>query len=215
MRSQVKRIGNFDAKQKLQKVAHLGSRFGLTYEMEGLLREVIEPDHSMNPWSEEVRSRNRMVVVMLLGLGLRGRELLSLRIEDLDFNQKNISIRRHSGHLSDPRFHEHIVQMSQRDLPMSDYLAVIIGDYIVGERRNLIGERKHSFLLSASKDGSPLSWAALNNIFVAVRLKIPGVPPNFGPFLCRITWKERFDDSCDELGLPRLYQTAKRASVGT
>lgn len=188
-------------------------RLGLTYEVEGLLREIIEPDHHMNPWSTGVQLRNNMVIEILLGLGIRGGELLNLPIEDIDLRQNKVKIRRLPDNPDDPRLYEPNVKTLPRELRMKDALAAVIQAYIVNDRRRLPGARKHDFLVVSSADGAPLSRTSFNSIFEAVRRKVPGIPSDFGAHLCRHTWNDRFSDFCDSKGIDEERERKIRCKI--
>jgi len=188
-------------------------RLGLTYEVEYLLREVIKTDHHMNPWSKNVGDRNSMIIRILLNLGIRGGELLNLRVEDIDLRQNKIFIRRLPDNPDDPRLYEPNVKTLPRNLRMKDSLAADIQAYIVSHRPKHRGARKHDFLVVSSDDGSPLSRTAFNYIFKAVRNKVPGIPIDFGGHLCRHTWNDRFSDYCDKMGVTEEKEQKIRCKI--
>lgn len=188
-------------------------RLGLSYEMEAVLREVIEPGHRLNPWSEGTQLRNSMIIKILLGIGIRRGELLNLRIDDIDFRTNKIFIRRLPDNREDPRLCEPNVKTLPRMLTITDSLADVIHDYIVNERRNYRYARKHDFLVVSTDDGSPLSLSGLNTVFAAVRANVPGIPLNFGPHICRHTWNDRYSDFCDEKKISEEKERKTRCKI--
>lgn len=172
-------------------------RLGLTYQVESLLREVIVPGHPANPWKKKTQLRNSMIVKVLLSLGIRRGELLNLRIDDFDFRENKVRIRRLPDNPDDPRLYEPNVKTLERVLRMKDDTADLIQDYIVTERRKFRGARKHDFLLVSSQDGAPLSLRSVNLVFTELRRKVPGIPVDFNCHICRFTWNDRFSDLCD------------------
>lgn len=188
-------------------------RLGLTYEVEGLLRGAIEPENGSSPWHKKVRYRNSMVIKLLLGLGIRGGELLNLSIDDIDFAQNKVHIRRLPDNPDDPRLYEPNVKTLARTLRMKDSLATAIQAYIIEERRKVTGARKHDFLVLSSVDGTPLSRTSFNNIFAAVRGKVPGIPIDFSAHLCRHTWNDRFSDFCDKKGVDEERERKIRCKI--
>lgn len=188
-------------------------RLGLTYEVEGVLREVIEVNHPLNPWASQVRRRNRMVIQILFGLGCRGGELLNLRIDDIDLRQNKIHIRRLPDNPDDPRLYEPNVKTLSRDLKMKDAVADAIEEYLVNDRRQLKGARRHDFLVVSNVDGAPLSRNAFNHIFLRLRQKIPGIPLDFGAHLCRHTWNDRYSDFCDKAGVDEEKERKTRSRI--
>jgi integrase len=177
-------------------------RLGLTYEVEVILRQVIEPGHPMNPWHKKLQRRNCMIIKIMLGLGLRRGELLNLRVDDIDFRTGEVFIRRLPDNPADPRLYEPNVKTRARQLRMKAPLLAAIREYVTNDRAELQRARgRHDFLVVSSVDGSPLSLSAFNDIFAAVRKKVPGMPQDFCPHLCRHTWNDRFSDYCDKMGI--------------
>lgn len=56
------------------------------------LFEVIQPGSELNPFSIDVQRRNRLMILLLFYLGIRGGELLNIRIQDIDFSTNRIRI---------------------------------------------------------------------------------------------------------------------------
>jgi len=154
-------------------IANSNFAWALTSNVLGVLTEVIKPDHLMNPWPEVVRFRNCMVIMILIGLGIRSRELLNLRIHDLDFKHRKAVIRCGNERLL--------------LLLMPEHLATIMREYIAIDRQKYPGSKEHDFLLVSSKDGYPLSPSAFKHIFTAVRRNVPGIPADFNARYCRHT----------------------------
>lgn len=174
--------GKFDTKCK---------RSGLTYQQENILYEAIQPGHPANPWGSKAQLRNCMIVNMLLATGMRRDELLSLRIPDIDFRQNVIAIR--------SLYRSNVTR--SRVLPINGYLAELVRDYILSDRGKLKDSGSHDYLAVSIIDGSALSGSAFNNIFTAVRDRVPGIPLNFSGNLCRHTWKDRICDYRDLNGI--------------
>lgn len=194
-------------------------RLGLTYQTEAILREAIEPGHKANPWSEKTQLRNSMTVKLLLGIGIRGGEFLNLRIPDIDLRQNVIYIRRLPDNPDDPRLHEPNVKTLPRRLRIKDPLAELIQQYIINDRRKYLRKYRcarkedHDFLAVSCDDGSPLSRTAYNNIFTAVRDRVPGIPIDFAGHICRITWNDRFTDYCDQRGIDEERERRIRCRI--
>lgn len=188
-------------------------RLGLTYEVEGLIHDSISLNSLNNPWSLRVRNRNNIILRVLINLGIRAGELLNIRIDDVQFKNNKIYIRRLPDNPDDPRLYEPNVKTLPRRLTMTDSLAADIHDYIINERRLLPAVRTHDFLFVSSKTGLPQSRTALTNIFISIRNKIPGVPLDFGPHICRHTWNDRFTDYCDAKKIPEEKEKKMRCKI--
>lgn len=67
------------------------------------LFEVIKPGSDLNPFSIDVQRRNRLMILLLFYLGIRGGELLNIRIQDIDFSTNRIRIFRRADELADSR----------------------------------------------------------------------------------------------------------------
>jgi integrase len=173
--------GNFDPKSR---------RSGLTNQQVNILYEAIQPGHPANPWASKAQLRNCMIVNMVLATGMRRSEFLSLRISDIDFGREVIVIRRRSDTPDDPHLYRSNVARS-RVLPIHGFLARLVHGYIRTDRRELKGSQSHDYLLVSIIDGSPLSGNAFNDIFSAVRDRVPGMPLDFRGNLCRHTWNDR------------------------
>lgn len=132
-----------------------------------ILTEVINPNHLMNPWPEEVRFRNGMVIVMLIVLGISTNELLNLRIQDIDFEQRKVIFRRNRKNAPSLL------------LLMPEYLAAIMHEYIAIDRQKYPGSKEHDFVVVSCKDGHPLSPSSFKHIFTALSRKVPGLSTNF------------------------------------
>lgn len=56
------------------------------------LFEVTLPESKLNPFSIDVQRRNRLMILLLFYLGIRGSELLNIRIQDVDSSTNRIRI---------------------------------------------------------------------------------------------------------------------------
>tara|TARA_B100000749_G_scaffold76392_1_gene57391 strand:+ start:598 stop:1794 length:1197 start_codon:yes stop_codon:yes gene_type:complete len=147
---------------------------GLTDEERELLLEVMHPQSQRNPFaSEALKLRNYIILLLGLELGLRRAEMLLIKISDISWNSKRISVVDLEDERVDlrtlaPKFKTH-----ERVLEMGDELAWAIKKYIDVFR--LCGEskseaNKHPFLLVAHRrnEGKPLSLKALDGVFPRV-----------------------------------------------
>lgn len=104
---------------------------GLTDQERELLLEVMHPQSERNPFaSEALRLRNYIILLLGLELGLRRAEMLLIKLSDISWNSKMISVvdledERVDSRTLAPKFKTH-----ERMLEMSDGLAWEIKKYI-------------------------------------------------------------------------------------
>lgn len=147
---------------------------GLTCEERELLLEVMHPQSPRNPFAgEALKLRNYIILLLGLELGLRRAEMLLIKLSDISWNSKMISVvdledERLDSRTLAPKFKTH-----ERMLEMSDDLAWEIKKYIDVSRVCVEREsdaNNHPFLLVAHRrnEGKPLSLKALDGVFPRV-----------------------------------------------
>lgn len=184
-------------------------RMGLTHEEEAELLKVIDPGYAKNPWIQpEVRQRNQLIVLWLLQLGLRGGELLSARLNDLNFRLNELEIVRRHHSKDDPRRKQPVVKTHGRALPI-EALADLTEHFVLQVRRSIPGARRHPFLFVSLRSGVPLSASSLTKIFRELRTH-PNVPARLTPHLLRHTWNDRFSEAMDRKGTPEPEEEGMR-----
>ncbi|MEL3013511.1 site-specific integrase, partial [Escherichia coli] len=94
------------------------------------LFEVIQPRSELNPFSIDVQRRNRLMILLLFYLGIRGGELLNIRIQDIDFSANRIRIVRRADEQADSRTNEPNAKTRERLLPLAESLAQGLHSYI-------------------------------------------------------------------------------------
>lgn len=177
----------------------------LSDEQVETLIKAVQPGSETNPFHERVQKRNQILIHLLLYLGIRGGELLNIRIQDLDFNANRLRIVRRPDSKDDPRGYEPNVKTLERYLPLKGSLAKSIHDYIVYDRRNVKNSGRHDFLFITYKEGptegQPLSKSSYNKIFKVLRATFPELRELTGHML-RHTWNHHFSRMMDQLGKP-------------
>ena len=176
---------------------------GLSKQQLELLFELFRPESGINPFSEKsIRTRNRLIFLMLYYLGLRGGELLNIRIKDIDFAKGQLVVARRADEKDDPRTDQPLVKTLDRRLPMKESLVQKIHDYILKERRFVPNARKHDFLFVTHKKGptcgQPISKSSYNKIIAVVRSFSPSLYSFTGHTL-RHAWNETFSDFMDKM----------------
>jgi integrase len=176
---------------------------GLDEEQLSLIFELFRPDSELNPFPDRsVRIRNRLIFLMLYHLGIRGGELLNIRIRDIDFGRNQIVIVRRADERDDPRTYQPLVKTLDRRLPMKDTLAKEIHDYILKVRKNIPDSSKSDFLFVTHKSGptqgQPLSKSSYKRVIEIVRTASPSLFNLTGHQL-RHSWNERFSNHMDAM----------------
>lgn len=179
---------------------------GLSGEQLDFLFELFRPESNLNPFRDQaIRVRNRLIFLMLYHLGLRGGELLNIRIRDIDFSSNQLIVVRRADEKDDPRRDQPLVKTLDRRLPLKDTLAKSIHDYIIGVRRLVENSNKNDFLFITHKSGptqgQPLSKSAYKKIIGIVRKVSPTLFSLTGHQL-RHVWNEKFSDQMDSMDEP-------------
>lgn len=179
---------------------------GLSAEQLELLFEIFRPNSRLNPFNDgSVRTRNRLIFLMLYHLGLRGGELLNLRVSDIDFGSNQLIIARRADEKNDPRKYQPLVKTLDRRLPLKETLAKEIHHYILRDRRKIPNSSRNDFLFIAHKSGptqgQPLSKSAYKKVVDVVRKASPSLSNLTGHQL-RHAWNESFSDQMDSMDEP-------------
>jgi integrase len=172
-------------------------REGLAPEAVKQAMERFDPQSPNNPWnSEHVRFRNSLIWNIFLYLGVRGGELLGIRVRHIDLQGGTLTIVRQADSHDDPRRRQPSTKTLGRKLELSGPLQRQVTDYILEHRRKLVNAQRHDFLF-VSDSGNPLSTPGLNKIFRVLRTKCPEVPRTLTPHVLRHTWNDRFSEEVD------------------
>ena len=133
------------------------------------LWELVNPESRTNPFKDEaIRWRNFVAFSVLLLLGLRAGELLSMPTDGIKSEQPRDGRRRHwvnvqyNPYEDDPRTVPASIKTSQsvRQLPISDEMHAIVENYVANYR----GRRDSSFLI-LNRYGEPLTVRGLRKVF--------------------------------------------------
>jgi integrase len=175
---------------------------GLTEEEETLFVNVINRKSEDNPFRGEfLKSRNEVIFLWLLTLGMRKGELLNVKISDINFRSKRVHIRRRADDIDDPRTDKPNVKTRGRLLDISDKIMEITEHYILEHRSKIRGAKKHEYLIVSDKDGSPLGLEAVAVTFRRLRTKFPELPSNFSAHILRHTWNGNFSKWAEKNGI--------------
>jgi len=167
-----------------------------------ILFEVTQPGSELNPFSKDVQRRNRLMILLLFYLGIRGGELLNIRIRDIDFSTNRICIIRRADELADSRINEPNAKTRERLLPLADSLVQELHRYITQDRRKVRNAKKNDYLFVTYKlgptVGNPISKGGYHKIFSVVRAVSPQLYAATGHSL-RHTWNRKFSERMDTM----------------
>lgn len=192
----------------------LSKRQGLSEGAVAKLLGAIQPDSPENPWKgKHARERNRVIVRWLLDLGLRRGELLGVKVENIDFQAREVRIDRRADDPDDPRRNQPNTKTQGRLLPLSEELTRLTHRYITDHRRSAEGARRHPFLFVAAKTGAPMTLSALNRVFAVLRRECPDLPDDFSPHVLRHTWNDRFSALMDKQNVSEEAEKKMRSRL--
>ena len=167
-----------------------------------VLFELIQPGSASNPFSIDVQRRNRLMILLLFYLGIRGGELLNIRIQDIDFSTNRIRIVRRADERADSRTNEPNAKTRERLLPLAESLVQELHRYITQDRRKVQNAKKNDYLFVTYKRGptvgNPISKAGYHKIFSVVRAVSPQLCAATGHSL-RHTWNRKFSERMDAM----------------
>lgn len=192
----------------------LGAREGLGAAAVQRLREVIEPDSPDNPFKPSLRLRNYLIVRLLLDLGLRRGELLTIRVSDCSVGSEgSITVHRRPDDPDDPRRYKPATKTVARKLPLSGRLSEVLHEWVVRCRAQIPGARRHPFLIVSSPRGEPMSLSNVNKIFEVLRNDDLELREPLSPHVMRHSWNDAFSDLMDRKGIPPDQEEKWRARL--
>lgn len=166
--------------------------------------ELLEIEGSQNPFQKDVQVRNRLIFTLLLNCGLRAGELLNLKVNDLNPRDYTLSIFRRHDCIEDRRLNQPLVKTGEREIPLSDELALEILDYINNYRNKYTKKKKHDFLFvthsSCKTVGEPLSVSAYEKIISTIKKSSPELK-NLSGHKLRHSWNYFYSSEIDDSNL--------------
>jgi integrase len=147
---------------------------GLTNQERDRLLKIMHPESAENPFANEaLKLRNYIILLLGLDMGLRRSEMLLIKIGDIRWHSRVLSVVNLESNEIDPRTLAPQFKTHERMLEMGDELIFALKKYVdtyrVFKSRSL-ETRKHPFLLVSHRrnDGRPLSVKALDGILPRV-----------------------------------------------
>ncbi|MFH0022900.1 tyrosine-type recombinase/integrase [Pseudomonas fluorescens] len=169
------------------------------------LARYIEVGAAENPFDSTVQVRNRLMVTIESELGIRGGELLNIRVSDCNFATNTLLVARRPDQKDDPRPYQPLVKTRERRLPVSSELMAEIHDYILGARRAVRNASRCPYLFVTHKNGpsvgQPLSISAYQKMWDVLQSVVPELRAVTGHRL-RHSWNHDFSTEMDALPKP-------------
>ncbi|PRA54703.1 MULTISPECIES: site-specific integrase [Pseudomonas] len=193
---------------------------GLDQKVVDEVLERLRFGHPKNPFADNgVQQRNHLIVTLLRYLGIRRGELLSLRVEDVDFGRSTLSIVRRPDSPLDSRRHQPLVKTKPRKIPINDVLQKALSDYIFRFRASFRLARKHPYLLVTHKAGPTQGSPMSNSSFGKLMATVQGMAHDFAAIHAhafRHTWNYDFSCVTDAAGnmTPEQEQKARAYLMG-
>jgi integrase len=184
-------------------------KLGLTAEEVAQLREIIKPGADGNPFKQSVQFRNLVIIEFLLATGVRRGELLSLKLKHLPVGPKTtVTIERSPDDRADPRRNAPQVKTLGREIPVSRPLITLLTKYTQSHRK----KGNHLYVFTSNRDGSPLNYGGVNNIFSTLVEKcFPHLEGRLHPHIMRHTFNDGLLEEADRRG----WDEDKRRKVQT
>ncbi|WP_213881381.1 site-specific integrase [Pseudomonas sp. dw_358] len=164
-----------------------------------IVRALIRPDATENPFPERLQLRNWLMIELLLETGIRRGELLKLYTTDINQGSQHayVSVNDREHDPGDPRAEEPALKTHGRTVGISAQLYEVYERYIQSERRPVRYGKPMKLpyrYLFISDRGRPLSIRALSNVFDRLFLTIELAHSGLLPTLCAHDFRHTFAD---------------------
>lgn len=147
---------------------------GLTNQERDRLLEIKHPESAENPFANEaLKLRNYIILLLGLDMGLRRSEMLLIKLGDIRWHNRELSVVNLVNEEIDPRTLAPQFKTHERILEMGEDLIFALKKYVDTYRVSKVGPsaaKKHPFLLVSHRrnEGRPLSIKALDGILPRV-----------------------------------------------
>lgn len=200
-------------------------REGFSAEAALRIAELVDPESRNNPWEDKtVRVRNFLIIMWLMGLGIRRGELLGVMVPDIDNRRQTVLIARRPDNPDDPRRDEPNTKTRDRVLALDEDLLAATLDYVINVRGPIVKRThaRHKFLFIDHQRGRALSSAAISKMFVELtaelrklRVDFPEIPERVSAHVLRHAWNDRLSEESDRVGMsPEDEKRIRNESMG-
>ena len=203
---QIKRVETqIKARRPVKKGRNRDQDRSLNDDQLEVLFEVIKVGSELNPFGEQIQRRNRLMILILYHLGIRGGELLNLRVSDIDFSKQQLKVVRRADDKNDPRVQEPNAKTLERTTLLGEILSKEIHEYITKDRRKVTNAKRNDFLFVTHKEGptvgQPISKSSYYKVLNIVKTVSPDLYKLTGHKL-RHTWNRKFSEKMDSMDEP-------------
>ena len=203
---QIKRVETqIKARRPVKKGRNRDQDRSLNDDQLEVLFEVIKVGSELNPFGEQIQRRNRLMILILYHLGIRGGELLNLRVSDIDFSKHQLKVVRRADDKNDPRVQEPNAKTLERTTLLGEILSKEIHEYITKDRRKVTNAKRNDFLFVTHKEGptvgQPISKSSYYKVLNIVKTVSPDLYKLTGHKL-RHTWNRKFSEKMDSMDEP-------------
>jgi integrase len=143
------------------------------------LASALTPGAPDNPFEPEVQLRNQTLVDLMSLLGERKGAALNLRVGDIDWGKRQLSVVRRAGSKDDRRANQPRVKTLEHTVPVGPGLMRLLEAYR-DQRREVPGARRQPYVFVVHKPGptlgQPMSISSLNAIFTTINEADLGIP---------------------------------------
>ncbi|PJX21284.1 integrase [Psychrobacter sp. L7] len=200
---QIKRVETqIKARRPVKKGRNRDQDRSLNDDQLEVLFEVIKVGSEYNPFGEQIQRRNRLMILILYHLGIRGGELLNLRVSDIDFSKHQLKVVRRADDKNDPRVQEPNAKTLERTTLLGEILSKEIHEYITKDRRKVTNAKRNDFLFVTHKEGptvgQPISKSSYYKVLNIVKTVSPDLYKLTGHKL-RHTWNRKFSEKMDSM----------------
>jgi integrase len=175
------------------------------------LWQIVEPWSDENPFRDKfVRYRNALLIQWFILLGLRRGELLGVRIEDINWQQKTVSVVRRQDSKKEKRALSADAKTYPGDVPISDDLLTATHEYLTEESLRPSQAKDDDIFLFVPRGGGALTFSGLHHVFRKIRETYPELPKKLSPQICRHTCNYILSVGFDKEGVTPAEEAQRR-----